>query len=319
MAPGETSDGRLAAALAACAARIEPALRALLDRAESDGAPALLVSAMRHAVLDGGKRIRPFLVIETARLLGGDEEAAMRGALAVELVHGYSLVHDDLPAMDDDAMRRGKPTVHVLHGDAVGILVGDALQALAFEAIARPGVDPAIGLAMVRALAIGAGPAGMVGGQLLDLAAEGRFDAAGRERMKVERRPLSGDPASIAAIQNLKTGALIRAAVAMGAASAPAAGAEAAAVLDRYAAALGAAFQISDDILDAEGDASAAGKALAKDAAAGKGTFVSALGLPGAKARLEATIGSGLAALDALGRPAPLHAALLRSMAGRGA
>ncbi|WGH80366.1 polyprenyl synthetase family protein [Jannaschia sp. GRR-S6-38] len=224
--------------------------------------------AMRHA-LAGGKRLRGILALESAALFDVPADRAMRAACAIEAVHAYSLVHDDLPCMDDDDLRRGRPTVHRQWDEATAVLAGDALQTLAFELLADPATDPdgAIRADLVLTLAQAAGAAGMVRGQALDIAAE---SAAA---------PLSLD--EIKALQRLKTGRLLewpcRAGAILGRA-------DPAPLLD-YAAKLGLAFQIADDLLDVEGDADAAGKALRKDAAAGKATFVSHLGAKAARAR----------------------------------
>jgi farnesyl diphosphate synthase len=233
-------------------------------------APQRLHAAMRHATLGGGKRIRPLLVYATGTALGASENDLDAPAAAVELVHAYSLVHDDLPAMDDDALRRGRPTVHVAFDEATAILAGDALQALAFDVLANaPGSDAAR-VAMLRALAQASGASGMVGGQALDLDAVGRaLDLDGLRRMHAA-----------------KTGALIRAAVRLGAL---AAGADTPTLqrLDDFADALGLAFQIRDDILDVEGDPGLIGKTAGKDAANAKPTYPAILGMEAARAWLD--------------------------------
>jgi farnesyl diphosphate synthase len=262
----------------------------------------LLMQALRYAALGGGKRFRPFLVIETARLFGITGRGPVRAGAALEMVHCYSLIHDDLPAMDNDDMRRGKPTLHKVHDDAMAVLAGDALLTLAFDVLADRATDPDANrqMALVRALARGAGLGGMVGGQLLDLAAEGRYP-----RDKAHPKGEAG----IIRIQSMKTGALIKAACAMGAILGGARRADSAA-LDAYSEALGLAFQIRDDLLDAEGDAATLGKAAGKDAAAGKATFVSLHGVDGARRRLmEVTT----AAEGALRRFGP-GAAMLREL-----
>lgn len=240
--------------------------------------PPLLMQALRYTALGGGKRFRPFLVIETARLFGVTGASPVRAGAALEMVHCYSLIHDDLPAMDNDDMRRGKPTLHKVYDDAMAVLAGDALLTLAFDVLADSATsrDPARQVALVRALARGAGLGGMVGGQLLDLAAEGRYP------------PDPGHPggeAGVIRIQAMKTGALIKAACAMGAILGGAGRADLGA-LETYSDALGLAFQIRDDLLDAEGNAALLGKAAGKDAAAGKSTFVSLHGVDGARHRL---------------------------------
>jgi farnesyl diphosphate synthase len=237
--------------------------------------PALLMEAMRYTALGGGKRFRPFLVIETARLFGTSGSGPVRAGAAVEMIHCYSLVHDDLPAMDNDDLRRGKPTVHKAYDDAMGVLAGDGLLTLAFDVLAdrRTAASADTRMELVRLLAQGAGVGGMVGGQLLDLAAEGRYPAF--------TTGLSPED-SVIRIQSMKTGALIVAACMMGAVLGGATARQKAAIL-RYATNLGLAFQIKDDLLDVEGDAAAVGKATGKDAAAGKATFVSLRGVAGAR------------------------------------
>ncbi|RDZ29035.1 (2E,6E)-farnesyl diphosphate synthase [Lysobacter silvisoli] len=243
--------------------------RALPDPAAS---PQALHAAMRHAVLLGGKRMRPLLVYAAGTLFDADEAALDAPAAAVELIHAYSLVHDDLPAMDDDALRRGQPTVHVAYDEATAILAGDALQSLAFAVLADTPVADGVRVALLRTLAEAAGAAGMCGGQALDLAATGggaSLDLAALERLHA-----------------LKTGALIRAAVRMGALCGHA-GSGALAALDRYAQALGLAFQVRDDILDVEGDSDTLGKTAGKDQAQAKATFPALIGLEGSRERLR--------------------------------
>ncbi len=252
----------------------------------------VLARAMRHAVA-GGKGLRGFLVLESARLHGFGAQRAMSAAAAVEAMHGYSLVHDDLPAMDDDDLRRGEPTLHVKWDEATAILAGDALQALAFELLC----DEALGaarLALVQSLAVAAGARGMVGGQMMDIAAESA------------EAPLTLE--EITRLQAGKTGALIRWSAEAGARLA---GADPA-PMRAYADALGLAFQIADDVLDVEGDAATAGKRVGKDADAGKATFVSLLGLAGAKARARELVGEAIAALAPYGS----RAGGLREVAG---
>lgn len=258
-------------------------VRGRLDAALADLDDGTLVRAMQHA-LEGGKGLRGFLVIEAARIHGIAPAVSVHAAAAVEAIHAYSLVHDDLPAMDDDSMRRGRPTVHVAWDEATAILVGDALQSLAFELLADPGLGAAERrIALSGGLARAAGARGMVLGQMLDMAAESALV------------PL--DLEAITRLQAGKTGALFRwsaeaGAVIAGADPAP---------LRAYADALGLAFQIADDILDIEGDAGRAGKRLGKDAAAGKATFVSLLGIEGARSRARALIAEAEAALGPYG------------------
>jgi farnesyl diphosphate synthase len=262
--------------LAAAAAETEAALEGLLPAADAPlGAP------MRHAVLGGGKRLRAFLALESAALFRVPKPQALRAAAAVECVHAYSLVHDDLPCMDDDALRRGQPTVHVRWDEATAVLTGDALQTLAFEILAAPqvGFDPRIQLRLIARLAAAAGTLGMVGGQALDIAAE--------------TAPAPLGLGEVTTLQALKTGALIGWAAEAGAIL----GQSDIARLGAYAADLGLAFQIRDDILDVDGDAQAAGKRLRKDEDRGKATFVSLLGLAGARQRARDLV---VAACDTL-------------------
>jgi len=267
---------KLAAHAAATARRLDAALAAQ--------PPSRVRDAMGYA-LRGGKGLRGFLVIEGAALHGIDAGTAVHAAAAIEAIHAYSLVHDDLPAMDNDDLRRGQPTVHVKWDDATAILAGDALQTLAFEILSGPGAapEPTRQIALIGTLAQAAGAAGMVLGQALDIAAE------------TADRPLTLD--EITALQAGKTGALIGWA---GQAGARLAGADTA-PLARYSAALGLAFQIADDILDVTGDAAKAGKRLRKDDAAGKATFVSLLGLAGAQMRARALVAEAEDALAPYG------------------
>lgn len=270
------------------ARQVEAHLAACLQREAAHGAHERLIAATRHAVLGGGKRFRPFLVIESAALFGIPSAQAMDAAAAVECIHCYSLVHDDLPSMDNDAVRRGQPTVWKAYDEWTAILAGDGLQALAFELLGQPSAHPdaRVRAELVVALARASGFAGMVGGQALDLAAAGD--------------PAPRDPQQIARLQALKTGALIRAACEMGAILGQAAPDNRAALI-RYGNALGAAFQISDDLLDAEGSAEAVGKATGKDAAAGKATLVSLWGIAQARAQLDATVREAVATLAPFG------------------
>ncbi|MGG7645075.1 polyprenyl synthetase family protein [Rhodovulum sp. YNF3179] len=259
-------------------------IQAELDRALAPLGQDALGAAMRYAA-GGGKRLRAFLVIEGARLHGVPRGQALRAGAAVECVHAYSLVHDDLPCMDDDDLRRGQPTVHVKWDEAIAVLAGDALQTLAFEMLGDPATapDPARRIDLVASLARAAGAAGMVGGQARDIAAENAS------------APLTLD--QITTLQAGKTGALIRWSAEAGPRLA---GADPAA-LGAYAEALGLAFQIADDILDVEGDAERTGKRVGKDAAAGKATFVSLLGLDGARARATELAETACAALAPYG------------------
>lgn len=269
-----------------CLKRDGAEVQAELDRRIAGLPQGKLRDAMAYGVR-GGKRMRAFLVLESARLHGVAEDAALPVAAAVEALHAYSLVHDDLPAMDDDDLRRGQPTVHVRWGEATAILAGDALQSLAFEMLADPRIGGAEArMRLVAALARASGAAGMVWGQALDIAAETAGTPLGLE--------------DITRLQGGKTGALIRFAATAGALVA---GADPG-PLDRYAEALGLAFQIADDILDVTGDEAVTGKRVGKDAGAGKATFVSLLGLEGAQAEARRHVAAGTAALSIYGEQA---------------
>ena len=250
-------------------ARSEARLDAALTGIQ--GVPDRLLAAMRHAVLGGGKRMRPLLAYATGHALGADAAHIDHAACAVELIHAYSLVHDDLPAMDDDDLRRGQPTVHVAFDEASAILAGDALQTLAFEQLAQAPLAAELRIRLVTELAQAAGAAGMCGGQAIDL------DATG-QRLSIN---------ALKRMHAMKTGALIRAAVSMGAICADADG-DLLATLRDFADALGLAFQIRDDILDVEASSDTLGKTAGKDADADKATYVSLLGLDGAHVALDA-------------------------------
>jgi farnesyl diphosphate synthase len=267
--------------------RLERVEQALSDWVVAD-APAGLGDAMRYAVLDGGKRLRPLLVLAASESVGGNQDAALRAACAVELIHAYSLVHDDMPCMDNDVLRRGKPTVHVQYGQAQALLAGDALQALAFELLAPDGdsVPASIQAALCRLLARAAGHAGMAGGQAIDLASVGRSLHEGELREMHKR----------------KTGALLQGSVMMGAACG-ATDAAAQAALARYGAAMGLAFQVVDDILDVTADSATLGKTAGKDAAQDKPTYVSLLGLERSTAYAQELLGESLQALADSGLP----------------
>ena len=273
--------------LESAAASVEQRLGALLaPDAAATGPGSRLAQAMRYAALGGGKRLRPFLLIQSARLFGVEEARALDAACALECIHCYSLVHDDLPAMDDDAVRRGRPTVHIAFDEATAILAGDALQTLAFEILSNPrnADDPAVRAELVLLLARAAGRHGMAEGQALDL-------AAGTRGM---------DARAVATMQALKTGALFRVACEAGAVLGGAPATDRAALL-AYGTAFGQAFQLADDLLDAEGDAEVAGKAVAKDASQGKATLVALLGPAAAKARLAALVEEAAHALAPFG------------------
>lgn len=269
--------------------------------------PPRLVAAMRHAALGGGKRLRPFLVVESAALAGATGQGPLLAGCALECLHCYSLVHDDLPSMDNDDLRRGQPTVHKKFDDATAILAGDGLLTLAFDILARPEVHSSaeVRSALVLELARAAGLGGMVGGQMLDLAAEGRFDT---------KRQLGQD--EIVTLQAMKTGALLRFACRAGGILGQADAATRTA-LDRYGAAVGQAFQIADDLLDVESDTATLGKAAGKDAAAGKATLVSTLGVKGAHAKLDALIAEAESALAPFGAKADVLRAAARFIAQR--
>jgi farnesyl diphosphate synthase len=296
--------------LGAVAADTEALLGRLLDDKPLAGEiarPSRLLAATRHAMLGGGKRLRPFLVVECAALFGTGREGALLAGAALECVHGYSLIHDDLPAMDDDDLRRGRPTVHRAFDEATAILAGDALLTLAFDVIARGEVHPDAGVrvALVSELSRASGLGGMAGGQMLDLAAEGRFD---------DKRALSEN--EIATLQAMKTGALLRFACRAGAILGQA-DTRALAGIDRYGVAIGQAFQIADDLLDAEGDSKTLGKAAGKDAAAGKATLVAALGIAGARERLTSLVAQAETALAPFGPKADTLRAAARFIAER--
>jgi farnesyl diphosphate synthase len=263
-------------------------------------APAGLGDAMRYAVLDGGKRLRPLLVLAACEAVGGNPEAALRSACAVELIHAYSLVHDDMPCMDNDVLRRGKPTVHVRFGEAQALLAGDALQALAFELLTPEGgtVDVATQARLCRMLAQAAGFEGMAGGQAIDLASIGK--------------PLSSE--QLHEMHRLKTGALLRTSVLMGA-SCGAATARVHAALAGYGSAIGLAFQVVDDILDVVADSATLGKTAGKDAAQHKPTFVSLMGLDESRRYAGQLLAKALGSLDLLDKDGPARTDALRALA----
>ncbi len=281
-------------------ARAEAALERVLPRA--DAAPASLHQAMRHAVLGGGKRLRPLLVYAGGQVFGETGTLLDTPACAVELIHAYSLVHDDLPAMDDDKLRRGQPTCHVAFGEATAILAGDALQALAFEILAdSPATDSATKVAMLRCLGAACGSIGMAGGQALDLDAVGQnLDLAALEHM-----------------HQLKTGALIRASVSLGALAGGGHDDGILDALDDCATHLGLAFQVRDDILDVESDSATLGKTAGKDARHAKPTFPSILGMDASRQHLAAHVEQALAAIADLGSQADLLRQLTRYTAER--
>jgi farnesyl diphosphate synthase len=273
------------------------------------GRPARLLDSMRCASLGAGKRFRPFLVVECASLFGVDRNQALMAGAALECVHCYSLVHDDLPAMDNDDLRRGQPTVHKAFDDATAILAGDGLLTLAFDIAARAEThpDPTVRVELVQALARASGLGGMVGGQMLDLAAEGRFDGGTVQRLGEKE---------ILTLQAMKTGALLKFACNAGGILGKATAAQRDA-LDRYGAAVGQAFQIADDLLDVEGDPALVGKQTGKDAEAGKATIVGILGIDGAKARLRTIVADAETALKPFGSSADVLIAGAKFVADR--
>ena len=289
-------DPLLGNALAAIARDIDAMFDALLP------AEGRLGEAMRYAAIGGGKRIRPLLLTATAAMHGADRSQALRAAAAIEAIHAYSLVHDDLPCMDDDAMRHGKPSTHAAFGEAVAVLAGDALQAFAFEVLADPATsgDPFVRAELVQVLAGASGAGGMVGGQMLDIEGEGR----------------ALDVPAITRMQQLKTGALLSAAVEMGAVMGKVPP-EGRVHLKGYARAIGLAFQIADDLLDHSGDEAKAGKALRKDVAAGKQTFVALVGEGRAREQAQMLVDQAIAHLGSYGQEADLLRALARYIVER--
>lgn len=301
----QASSLTLAAQLDAAACDIAALLETLLagdPLAGEIARPGHLLAAMRHGVFNGGKRLRPFLVMETARLLGAPEDAAMRVAAALECVHCYSLIHDDLPAMDDDTLRRGQPTVHVAFDEATAILAGDALLTMAFDILSAPETRlPAdIKLTLVNQLARAAGVGGMVGGQALDLYA-------------VRVQP---DESGIVRMQEMKTGALLRYACAAGALAAGADD-EALTRITRFGEIVGLAFQLSDDLLDVTSDMAILGKATGKDAGRGKSTLVSLLGVAATRQRLESLVEEASLLLTPFGAAADTLVQTARFVASR--
>jgi farnesyl diphosphate synthase len=266
--------------------------------------PKRLIEAMRYSSLGGGKRLRPFLVVESAAIFGVPRQSALLAGAALECIHCYSLIHDDLPAMDNSDLRRGRPTLHKAYDDATAILAGDALLTIAFDIITRDEIhdEPAVRLSLTRALARAAGIGGMAGGQMLDLAGEGRFG--------------DREPVDVARLQQMKTGALLRFGCIAGAILGQSSQAQYQA-LDDYGRALGEAFQIADDLLDVEGDATALGKQTGQDAVLGKTTFVTQLGVEGAKRRVRDLLGKADAALAIFGAKASVLRAAARFVAER--
>ena len=292
----------LTEALGRIAGAIEETLAGILPKAEGEGPEATLFEAMSYATLGGGKRLRPFLVVATAGLFDVPESVSLRVGAAVELIHCYSLVHDDLPCMDDDQVRRGKPSCHVRFGVSTAVLAGDALVPLAFEVLADANTHPdaAVRSDLVVGLAHAAGPGGMVGGQMIDLAAEN----------------VDLDIGGVTRLERLKTGALIEFCCAAGGILGRADAKEQRA-LSAYAHDLGLAFQIADDLLDAEGEADRLGKAVGKDAGRGKATFVAILGPDKARAQARLLAAQAAAHLDMFGDQARLLRELAGYMVGR--
>jgi geranylgeranyl diphosphate synthase type II len=292
----------IAAYQARCTARVDAALEKLFVAPREE--LTRIYAAMRYSVVNGGKRVRPLLAYAACEALGGEAERADGAACAVELIHAYSLVHDDLPAMDDDDLRRGQPTTHIAFDEACAILAGDGLQALAFEVIGNAQLNPQDAqtrLDMLLALARAAGSAGMVGGQAIDLESVGR-------RI---------DQAALETMHRHKTGALIEASVQLGALASGRADAASLDALRRYAGAIGLAFQVQDDILDVESDTATLGKTQGKDQAHDKPTYPALLGLDAAKAYALALRDQALAALEGFGDSAEPLRALARYIVER--
>src|SRR6476619_3188704 len=266
--------------------------------------PKRLLEAMRYGSLNGGKRLRPFLVVESAAMFNVPRDAALLAGAALECIHCYSLIHDDLPSMDNSDLRRGRPTAHKAFDDATAILAGDALLTIAFDIITRDEIhrEASVRLALTRALARASGIGGMAGGQMLDLAGEGRFG--------------DREPVDVARLQQMKTGALLRYGCIAGAILGQSSPTEYQA-LDDYGHALGEAFQIADDLLDVEGDAAALGKPAGADAALGKTTFVTQLGVDGAKQRVRDLLAKADSALSIFGAKGEVLRAAARFVAER--
>ena len=300
MASKMLADSLLAEGLKDIQREVDAAFDALLP--VPDDASARLVEAMRYATIGGGKRLRPLLLAAVAQMHGVDREAAVRAGVAIESVHVYSLIHDDLPCMDNDALRHGKPTLHIAYDEATAVLAGDALQCFAFEVLGDPATsgDPFVRIELVMTLAVASGHNGMAGGQMMDIAAE----------------TASFDLQTVTRLQQLKTGALLGAAVEMGAilGHVPVEGRR---HLRAYARDIGLAFQIVDDLLDHEGDEAVAGKALRKDARQGKETFVSLLGAERAREQARMLVDQAVAHLGSHGAEANLLRELARFIVER--
>ena len=300
MAKSAAQEDFLGHALSRVQAEVDSAFDAFLP--VPDDSRADLIEAMRYAAIGGGKRVRPLLVVAAAELFGVNRNAAINAGCAIEAIHVYSLIHDDLPCMDDDALRHGKPTVHRAYDEATAILAGDSLQAMAFEILTAPdtSTDPFVTAELVVTLARAAGKDGMAGGQAMDM-------AAGSE---------SYDLHSITRLQQLKTGALLGAAVEMGAilGRVPP---EGRGPLRAYARDIGLAFQIADDLLDVSGNEAAAGKALRKDEGQGKQTFVTLMGVDAARAQANVLVDQAIGHLAGYGEDARLLTALARFIVER--
>lgn len=298
------SDGVAPIVLKPALDRVAADMDRFFDRllAVPDDPRRVLYEAMRHAAVGGGKRLRPLLVYASCDLFHVDSVPALRTAAAIECIHTYSLIHDDMPCMDDDDLRRGRPTVHKLYDEATAVLAGDALQALAFEVLAAEEThpDPFVRAELVLELAKAAGPGGMAGGQMMDLVAEGE----------------TFDLPTVTRLQQLKTGALIGFCLEAGAILGRVAP-EGRSRLRAYARDVGLAFQIADDLIDAEGDAALAGKAVGKDAAAGKATFVSLLGPERARAQAAMLVDQAVGHLQTFGVEAELLRAVARYVVER--
>ncbi|MEJ2410521.1 MAG: polyprenyl synthetase family protein [Novosphingobium sp.] len=300
MGAAAVTDPVLADGLARVASEIDSAFDALLP--VPGDARAALFEAMRYAAIGGGKRLRPLLLTAVADMYGVQREAAVRAGIAIEAIHVYSLIHDDLPCMDNDAMRHGKPTVHIAYDEATAVLAGDSLHAFAFEVLSDPATsaDPFTRIELVQALGQASGARGMAGGQMMDLVAETReFDLQ-----------------TVTRLQQLKTGSLLGAAVEMGAILGRVAP-EGRTHLRGYARDIGLAFQIADDLIDHEGDAAVAGKAVGKDAIAGKQTFVSLLGPERAREQARMLVDQAVGHLAQHGREADLLRAVARYIVER--
>ncbi|MCX7865001.1 MAG: polyprenyl synthetase family protein [Novosphingobium sp.] len=295
MSQASVGESLLGEALSAIAREIDAAFDAMLPVPQDSR--SRLVEAMRYAAIGGGKRLRPLLLTTTAAMFGVDREAALRAGVAIEAIHVYSLIHDDLPCMDNDEMRHGKPTVHRAFDEATAVLAGDALLAFAFEVLADPATsaDPFVRIELVQTLGRASGHAGMAGGQMMDLVAE----------------TVQFDLPTVTRLQQLKTGALLAASVEMGAILGHVLP-EGRMHLHGYARDIGLAFQIADDLLDHEGDAAITGKAVGKDAAAGKQTFVSHLGAERAREQARLLVEQAIAHLAHYGREADMLRAIAR-------